>query len=173
MTPEDSGSPAGVADSAPLARRREQRAWYWYDWANSAYVTTVATVLFAPYLTSIAERAACGAPGTVEAPCRADLSVLGVLSVSPGSLVFYVVTVATITSALVLPPVGAAADRSPRKKQLMAGFAWAGSVMAFYHSAARGAWPPFPLRALESNNCGAAPAPPAPCPARPPESTPP
>ena len=36
-----------------------QRPWYWYDWANSAFVTTTATVLFGPYLTSIATEAAC------------------------------------------------------------------------------------------------------------------
>ncbi|MGH3424662.1 MAG: MFS transporter, partial [Nocardioidaceae bacterium] len=58
-------------------RRREQRAWYFYDWANSAYVTSVATVLFLPYLTSVAERAACGRVGTVENPCEANVSVLG------------------------------------------------------------------------------------------------
>lgn len=121
--------PVGIADLAPLERRKEQRAWYWYDWANSAYVTTVATVLFAPYLTSVAETAACGEPGTADDPCRLDLSVLG-LAISPGSLVFYVVTVATIVSALVLPVVGAAADRSSRKKQMLAGFAWAGSLCA-------------------------------------------
>lgn len=108
-------TPTGIANLEPLARRREQRAWYWYDWANSAYVTTVATVLFAPYLISVAERAACGFVGDADRPCRADLSVLG-LAVSPGSLVAYVVTIATIVSALVLPVVGAAADRSSRKK---------------------------------------------------------
>jgi MFS transporter, UMF1 family len=114
----------------PLAqRRREQRGWYVYDWANSAYVTTIGTVLFAPYLTSVAETAACGAPGTVEAPCRVDLSVLG-LPVSPGSLAFYVVTVSTILSALVLPVVGALADRSPHKKRLMGAFAWTGALAA-------------------------------------------
>ncbi|MGZ4493291.1 MAG: MFS transporter [Nocardioides sp.] len=117
----------GIADLEPLARRREQRAWYWYDWANSAYVTTVATVLFAPYLISVAEQAACGYVGTTDRPCHQDLSVLG-LAVSPGSLVSYVVTIATLVSALVLPVVGAAADRSNRKKTVMAGFAWAGSV---------------------------------------------
>jgi UMF1 family MFS transporter len=121
--------PDAAARPSENERRREQRAWYWYDWANSAYVTTVGTVLFAPYLTSVAETAACGAPGTSAAPCTTDLSVLG-LAVSPGSLVFYVVTLATIVSALVLPVVGAAADRSPRKKQVMAGFAWAGSAFA-------------------------------------------
>jgi UMF1 family MFS transporter len=119
-----------VSGYPPLAeRRREQRGWYFYDWANSAYVTTVGTVLFSPYLTSVAETAACGKPGTVEQPCTTDLSVLG-LPVSPGSLAFYVVTVSTILSALVLPVVGALADRSPRKKNLMGGFAWAGSLAA-------------------------------------------
>jgi UMF1 family MFS transporter len=123
--------PAPVADLAPLARRKEQRAWYWYDWANSGYVTTVATVLLAPYLISVAERDACGRVTDVDAGfrCTQDLSVLG-LSVSPGSLVFYVVTVATIVSALVLPVVGAAADRSPRKKTVMARFAWLGAASA-------------------------------------------
>ena len=39
--------PAGFADLEPLRRSREQRAWNWYDWANSAYYTTVLSVLFA------------------------------------------------------------------------------------------------------------------------------
>ena len=38
---------------------KEQRAWYWYDWANSAYITTTATVIIGPYLTSLANNAAC------------------------------------------------------------------------------------------------------------------
>ncbi len=119
----------GIANLEPLARRKEQRAWYWYDWANSAYVTTTAAVLFAPYLTSVAEVAACGRAGSAENPCTANLSVLG-LSVSPGSLVFYLVTATTILSALILPVVGAAADRSSRKTTMMGRYAWAGSVAA-------------------------------------------
>ncbi len=111
-------------------RQREQRSWYWYDWANSAYVTTTGTVLFSPYLTSVAETAACGAPGTADHPCNTDLHLFGFLAVSPGSLVFYVVTVATVVSALVLPVVGAAADRSSHKRRILGGFAWAGSVAA-------------------------------------------
>jgi UMF1 family MFS transporter len=122
------GAPS-VADLTGSERRAEQRAWYFYDWANSAYVTTIATVLFAPYMTSVAERAACGSGVSEANPCRTDLSVLGV-AVSPGSLIFYVVTLATVLSAVVLPVVGAFADRSPRKKHLMAGFAWAGSAFA-------------------------------------------
>ena len=114
---------AGTSD------RREQRAWYFYDWANSAYVTTAGAVLFAPYLTSVAERAACGRVGTVANPCTQDLSVLGV-GVSAGSLVFYAITFTTLLSAFVLPIVGAVADRSSSKRTLMARFAWLGSAAA-------------------------------------------
>ncbi len=125
MTAQDAaGSHLSAAE-----RRLEQRAWYVYDWANSAYVTSVATVLFAPYLTAVAQRAACGPSAGGDKPCRTDLSVLGI-AVSPGSLVFYVVTLATVFSAFALPIVGAVADRSPRKKHLMAGFAWSGSACA-------------------------------------------
>jgi MFS transporter, UMF1 family len=127
-------APPGESASEPLAggldrRRHEQRSWYFYDWANSAYVTTTGTVLFAPYLTSVAERAACGRVGTDAHPCQRNLDVLGIHP-SAGSLVFYVVTLATICSAVALPVVGALADRSSSKRTVMAGFAWVGSVAA-------------------------------------------
>lgn len=105
----------------------EQRSWFYYDWANSAYITTVATVLYAPYLTSVAERAACGFVGDDDRKCTENLSVLG-LSVSAGSLVFYVVTIATVVSAFVLPVVGAFADRVQSRRTLMARLAWAGAA---------------------------------------------
>ena len=48
-------------DLDPLWRSQEQRAWNWYDWANSAYYTTVLSVLFAPFMITVAGRAAgCG-----------------------------------------------------------------------------------------------------------------
>ena len=110
------GGPHGIADLRPLARAREQRAWYWYDWANSAYVTTVATVMFAPYIINIAE----------EAAVNDRISVLG-LSVAPGALPSYLVTFSTILSALVLPLLGAVADRTENKKGLLGLFAWTGA----------------------------------------------
>ncbi|MFL6090546.1 MAG: MFS transporter [Aeromicrobium sp.] len=106
----------------------EQRAWFFYDWANSAYITTVATVLIAPYLTSVAERAACGYVGTVDLRCEQHLSVFG-LSVSAGSLVFYVITASTLISAFVLPFVGAIADRVASRRLLMARLAWSGALV--------------------------------------------
>lgn len=98
-------------------RRREHRAWYVYDWANSAFATTVAGVLFGPYLIAIAE----------EAAVDDRVSVLG-LSIAPGALPSFTVTASTLLSALLLPLVGAIADRTARKRQMLGGFAWAGAA---------------------------------------------
>jgi MFS transporter, UMF1 family len=118
-TPEGPATPHGVADLAPLARRKEQRAWYWYDWANSAFATTIAGVLFAPYLIEIAKAAAVDD----------RINVLG-LSVAPGALPSFVITASTLLSAVALPLIGAMADRTARKKDLLAGFAWSGAAFA-------------------------------------------
>jgi len=107
----------------------EQKSWYFYDWANSAYVTTTAAVLFSPYLTSVAEKAACGFATDDDVACRANLDILGV-GISPGSLVFYLVPLITVLSAIILPIVGAVADRSSNKPKFMSYFAWAGSIAA-------------------------------------------
>jgi len=105
-----------------------QKAWYWYDWANSAYVTTTLTVLMGPYLTSIAKKAACPTlPRDVA--CNTNLQVLGI-PVAPGSLVLYVLTVSTVFSAIVLIFIGAIADRSPRPVRLFGAFAWTGAAAA-------------------------------------------
>jgi UMF1 family MFS transporter len=114
---DNTGSTAPIADLGPLNRAREQRAWYFYDWANSAFATTVAGVLFAPYLIAVAE----------EAAVDDRVSVLG-LGVDPDALPAFVITASTILSALLLPPLGALADRTARKKDLLAGFAWAGAA---------------------------------------------
>jgi UMF1 family MFS transporter len=82
----------------------------------------------APYLTVIAKKSACPTlPSDVA--CPTNLSVIGI-PVAPGSLVFYVLTVSTILSAIVLIFVGAIADRSPRPVRLFAAFAWAGAAAA-------------------------------------------
>lgn len=115
----DTESAGGIADLSPLAGRKEQRAWYFYDWANSAFATTTAGVLFGPYIKEIAENAAVDN--------RIDVLFF---SIAPGSLPPFVVTFSTIISAVLLPLLGAVADRTSRKKDLLAGFAWAGAVAA-------------------------------------------
>ena len=98
-------------------RQREQKAWYWYDWANSAFVTTVSTVMFAPYIIAVAKDAAVDN----------RISLLGI-AVAPGSLPSYLVTFATILSALLLPPLGALMDRTAKKRKWLGGFAWTGAA---------------------------------------------
>jgi UMF1 family MFS transporter len=121
-------APAAGVTPDDAARRREQRSWYWYDWANSAYITTTMTVLIGPWLTVVAKRAAC--PGqSSELTCSTPLHVVGV-PIAPGSLALYTITSATLVSAVLLPVVGAVVDRSGRKRTLLAGFAWFGGLAA-------------------------------------------
>lgn len=118
-------APATTPDAT---RIRRQRSWYFYDWANSAYVTTTSTVLFSPYLTVVAKTAAC--PGQdSDLACHTDLHVLG-LPISPGSLAPYTVTVSTIISAILLIFVGAIADRVSRPVHLLGAFAFVGALAA-------------------------------------------
>jgi len=103
----------------PRERRREQRSWYFYDWANSAFATTVAGVLFAPYLVAVA--------GDAAIDNRVD--VLG-LALNPKALPGFITFVSTVLFAVALPVLGAIADRTAYKKHLMAGFAWSGAAAA-------------------------------------------
>ena len=112
---------SGIANLAPLEQAREQKAWYWYDWANSAYTTTIGTVFFGPYFINLAENAVGGEDGRFE--------VAG-FSLPPDSLFFWLITLSTILSALVLPPLGAYADRVANKKRLLGILAWTGSFFA-------------------------------------------
>lgn len=116
-----SGTTGGIANLEPLERAREQKAWYWYDWANSAYTTTIGTVFFGPYFISLAENAVGGEGGRFE---------VGGISLPPDSLFFWLITTSTILSALVLPPLGAYADRVADKKRLLATLAWIGAFFA-------------------------------------------
>ena len=98
---------------------REQRGWYWYDWANSVFTTSVTTVFLGPYLTDVAETAAGGEDGT--------LHPLGI-PVAPDSLFPYLLSLSALVQVLVLPTVGAVADRTRRKRELLGGFAYVGAL---------------------------------------------
>lgn len=89
---------------------RQQRAWYFYDWGNSAFTTTVVTLFLGPYLTSIA-KAAAAADGR--------LHTFG-LSIEPRSLWGYLVSLSVFTQVLCLPLVGAIADYGKKKREMLA-----------------------------------------------------
>ena len=108
---------------------KEQKAWYWYDWANSAYITTTATVIIGPYLTSLATNAAC--PDLAEgATCLNPVMLLGLFPVLPGALHPFLGTLSTIVSAILLIFVGAVADRSAHPHRWLGGTAAIGAVAA-------------------------------------------
>ncbi|MFF0064252.1 MFS transporter [Streptomyces sp. NPDC005279] len=99
-------------------RRREQRGWYFYDFACSVYSTSVLTVFLGPYLTSVA-KAAADAEGFVHP--------LGV-PVRAGSVFAYAVSASVVVAVLLMPLAGAAADRTGRKKPLLAVAAYVGAT---------------------------------------------
>jgi MFS transporter, UMF1 family len=80
----------------------EQRAWAWYDWANSAYFTTVITAVFPAFFATYA------AVGLEPAQATARFGAITTLSVA--------------IVAIVAPILGAVADYSGARKRLLAAF---------------------------------------------------
>ena len=97
--------------------RRELFGWYVYDWANSAFYTTVIAVFMGPYLTTVAEAAA---------DPEGFVYPLGI-KVAAGSLYSYTVGLSVFFQMLLLPLLGAIADYSDLKKQMLGLFAFTGS----------------------------------------------
>ena len=97
--------------------RREQVSWYFYDWANSAFSTTVVTVFLGPYLTAVAQSAAdaSGYIYPLGIPILAD------------SFFPYMVSLSVVLQVFFLPILGAIADYSHLKKRLMGIFAYVGA----------------------------------------------
>lgn len=78
----------------------EQRAWAWYDWANSAFFTTVVTAVFPGFYATYA------AAGMAPADATARFGLVTTLSMA--------------TVAIAAPILGAFADYTGAKKKLLA-----------------------------------------------------
>jgi MFS transporter, UMF1 family len=101
--------------------RPELRAWAMYDWANSAYFTSVITAIFPIYFSKVA---AADLPPKV-ASARFSL----------------VTTIALAIAALLGPILGALADVRPWKKRLLATFMLLGVATTFgLYAVGRGDW---------------------------------
>lgn len=120
QTSADAGATTPPAEIAPAGKndRREVFGWMMYDWANSAFFTTVVGAMFGPYLTGIAQ-AAVGDDGAV-------LRLGSLYSISAKSFFPLCVSTAVLLQVVALPVLGAVADYSNLKKRLMAGFCYAG-----------------------------------------------
>lgn len=94
--------------------RREIRGWMMYDWANSAFSTTVVTTLLGPYLSGLAS--------TVD-----GVKLFG-FTFEPDAFFPTCVSISVILQVLFLPLLGTIADYSTLKKRLLLSFAAIGGV---------------------------------------------
>jgi MFS transporter, UMF1 family len=106
------------ADGQPINDRREIFGWMLYDWANSAFYTTVVGALLGPYLIALAQ-ADVGRGGVV-----LDLGFVGAVTAESFYSLFIVAAVGL--QVVLLPVVGSIADYSNLKKRLMAVFCYIG-----------------------------------------------
>jgi UMF1 family MFS transporter len=113
-----------LASVRPDYSRREQIGWYFYDWANSAFSVTVVTVFLGPYLTSIAQTAA---------DANGMIYPFGI-PILAASFFAYMVSLSVVLQVFFLPILGAVADYSNRKKQMLGITAYMGAfaTMGFY-----------------------------------------
>jgi UMF1 family MFS transporter len=115
-----------TAAAEPIYSRREQVGWYFYDWANSAFSTTVISVFLGPYLTAITQSAA---------DANGFVYPLGQwLPIAADSFFPYVVSLSVMLQVFFLPIMGAIADYTRLKKRMLAIFAYIGafSTMGLY-----------------------------------------
>src|SRR5437660_8223301 len=106
-----------VAEARPeLAAQR--RGWYGYAWGSHVMEATVITVFMSRYLPSVAENAV-GEHGQVH--------VLGI-PLNAASLFTYVLAAGGVLLFAVLPVVGAIADRTGRKRELLLTFGFLGAA---------------------------------------------
>ena len=107
---------AAVISTTDKNDRREIFGWKMYDWANSAFYTTVVGALFSPYLTRLAQ-SAVGENGIV-----LNLGPLG--AVTAKSLPTLCVSISVGAQVFLLPILGALGDYSDLKKRMMALFCY-------------------------------------------------
>ncbi|MEO3780100.1 MFS transporter [Micromonospora sp. B11E3] len=108
----------------PASTARERRGWYLYDWANSAFQTTVITVFLGPFLTTVTELAAGCELGADS--CDGYVHPLGI-RVAAGSYYPYLISLSVFLTVFVLPVVGAIADRTTHKRRLLGAAAFTGA----------------------------------------------
>ncbi|HEX4725473.1 MAG TPA: MFS transporter [Pseudonocardiaceae bacterium] len=108
----------GGASFVGPALRRQRFAWYTYGWAAHTFETTVVAVFLSQYLPAVATNAV-GANGR--------LHVIGI-PIAPGSLFTYVASFCAFLLVVLMPVVGAVADRFGRKREMLLTFGFLGAA---------------------------------------------
>lgn len=104
----------------PVNDKREIFGWAMYDWANSAFSTTVGTVFLGPYVAGLAADAAKTFPD--------GLARFFGIPVAPDSFLPYCISFSVGLQVLFLPILGAIADYSHLRKRMMQLFATLGAL---------------------------------------------
>jgi UMF1 family MFS transporter len=114
--------------------RREIFGWAMYDWANSAFSTTIGSVFLGPYVRDLAETAAradylarTGTEWTETSGHALVVNFLG-LPVAPEAVIAFAISLSVVFQAGFLPILGAIADYSHRRKQMLQLFATIGAI---------------------------------------------
>ena len=107
----------GEGSSFPKNNPREVFGWKMYDWANSAFSTTIAGALFGPYLTAVAQ-SVVGDNGVV--------LNFGLYAITAKSFFPICIAVSVCLQFFFLPILGSIADYSHLKKKMMALFCYMG-----------------------------------------------
>jgi len=107
-------------ENATVNDKKEIFGWAMYDWANSAFSTTVGTVFLGPHVAHLARVAA-------EAVGKETVSLFGI-PVAPDSFLPYCISFSVGMQVLFLPILGAIADYSHLRKQMMQIFATIGAA---------------------------------------------
>jgi UMF1 family MFS transporter len=105
---------------AKVNDKKEIFGWAMYDWANSAFSTTIGTVFLAPYVASLAAEAA--------KPYADGMARLAGIAIAPDSFFPFCISISVGMQVLFLPILGAIADYSHLRKQMMQLFAVLGAL---------------------------------------------
>lgn len=95
--------------------KREILGWTMYDWANSAFSTTVVTSLLGPYISALA------------ASSETPLNLFG-FAIEPGAIYPFSVSLSVGLQVFFLPILGTLADFTNLKKRMMMTFAYLGAI---------------------------------------------
>ena len=116
----------------PVNDKREIFGWAMYDWANSAFSTTVGTVFLAPYVGALAASAAkaefLARTGTTWSEGQPLIVHLLGIPIAPYSFIGYCTSISVLLQVFFLPILGAIADYSHIHKLMMQIFASAGAI---------------------------------------------
>lgn len=98
-----------------INNKREIRGWMMYDWANSAFSTTVVTALLGPYVLSLAHSSS------------APITLAGI-QLEPASIFPFSASLSVLLQVILLPILGTIADYTNLKKKMLLTFAYIGAI---------------------------------------------